>query len=97
MFTFSFGSAFAMTAVVDSKDPDYQVSDFYYGTALGTHGSGTKGGQGVTAYELDDVAKKLGDVATALTKTGTYTYFTVSGTSYGPGTSLFKPRICVNL
>ena len=87
MFTFSFGSAFAMTTVVDSKDPDYQVSDFYHGTTLGKHGSGTRGGQGVTAYELDDVAKKLGDVATALTKTGTYTYFTVSGTSYGPGTS----------
>lgn len=83
MFTFSFSSAFAMTTVTNTTEPDYQIGDFYFaGPAV--H-SGTQGGQGVTDYELADVAYKLGVVAKALAKDGKYTYFTDNATNnYGP-------------
>ena len=89
MFTFSFGSAFAMTTVTKNNLTHYEKGDFSYASTEFTVGSGTKGGIGVTDIELATVADTLNANVKALAKNGTYTYITdepvSSGTSnYGP-------------
>ena len=81
MFTFSFGSAFAMTTVAETKDKHYEIGDFSYKATDFTNG--TKGGQGVTAYEVASVTDTLETLAKALTKDGTYTYLLTN--TFGAG------------
>ena len=90
MFTFSFGSAFAMTTVTKNNLTHYEKGDFSYASTDFTANSGTtKGGIGVTDIELAKVTDTLNANVKALAKDGTYTYITDApangGTSaYGP-------------
>ena len=99
MFTFSFGSAFAMTTVTKNNLTHYEKGDFSYVSADFTANSGTtKGGIGVTDIELATVTDKLNAQVKALAKSGTYTYITdgpvASGTpAYGPTSTAKKSDI----
>ncbi len=96
MFTFSFGSAFAMTTVTKNNLTHYEKGDFSYASTDFTANSGTtKGGIGVTDIELATVTDKLNAQVKALAKSGTYTYITdqpvASGTpAYGPSSTTAK-------
>ena len=94
MFTFSFGSAFAMTTVAKNNLTHYEKGDFSYASTDFTANSGTtKGGIGVTDIELATVTDTLNANVKALAKDGTYTYITdqpvaSAGTpAYGPSTT----------
>ena len=96
MFTFSFGSAFAMTTVTKNNLTHYEKGDFSYAsTDFNTKDGGTKGGIGVTDIELATVTDKLNANVKVLAKDGTYTYITdepVDGTATPAPTPKYGPK-----
>lgn len=92
MFTFSFGSAFAMTNFSGSTYPAMETVDYVYAAGAASHG-GVKGSVGITDAERDAYVATLEDALAELDDDATYGGKTYCGVHLTNVTSYVKEAL----